>query len=139
MKNILAILLSFFALGQASAASSVAYEYVSIDCPAGDITLRLEETGKFLLELKHWDPKLNRHTFSETISGKWRLSGKQLLLSGNSSISYKREFIAMTIGHHSASIDSFVWEHSSVHTFADKYSLAERRAVDELLRKATLP
>ncbi len=43
----------------------VSNEYVSIDCPKGDITLKLQLDGAYSLELKHWDPKQNRHTRSE--------------------------------------------------------------------------
>jgi len=139
MKNILAILLSLLAGGEASSVPLVAYEYVSVDCPEGDITLKLETTGVFLLVLKHWDAKLSRHTSSETLSGNWSISGRQLSLSGSSNVVYKREPTAMTVGPHSASIDGFVWVQSSAPTFADKYDLVEKSAMDDLFHRATSP
>lgn len=114
-------------------------EYISLDCPAGDITLQLGGDGTFELELKCWDSNLCVHTSSESLSGKWQLNGKRLLLNGTALISFKRELTAMTIDMKTERIDSLVWVKSSERTFADKYILMEKQAVDDLLQKAIPP
>jgi hypothetical protein len=115
---------------------AVSNEYVSIDCPKGDITLKLQPDGAYSLELKHWDPKQNRHTRSESLSGRWRMNGKRLVLVGAGELVYERNSNSLTVGQHSASIDGFSWQSSSPSTFADKFTLVERKAVDALLLKA---
>jgi hypothetical protein len=136
MKYILSFLIALLSGDYAHAELPVGSEYVSIDCPKGDITLMLNKDGKFSLELKHWDPKQNRHTRSETLVGSWSLSGKKLVLSGSAQVTYERAPSAMTVGSYSANIDGFKWRHSSKPTFADTFSLMERKATDDLLLRA---
>lgn len=136
MKYFFLLLVALLSGSYAQAELPVASEYVSIDCPTGDITLVLNKDGKFFLELRHWDPKQNRHTRSETLSGSWRLAGKKLILSSNVEINYEREPSAMAVGNYSDNIDGFKWRHSSKPTFADTFSLVERKATDALLLRA---
>ena len=137
MKHLFALLVAFLTGASAHAELPVASEYVSIDCPKGDITLLLKKNGTFSLELKHWDSKQNRHTHNETLTGKWRISDKSLVLSGDAEISYQREPTAMTIGGYSDNIDSFKWQKSSKPTFVDTFTLVERTATDTLFMRAT--
>ena len=137
MKHLFSLFVALLTGGYAHAELPVATEYVSIDCPKGDITLMLNKDGKFSLELKHWDPKNNRHTHSETLSGSWRLSGKNLVLSSSVEVNYERERTAMTVGSYSDKIDSFEWRKSSKSTFVDTFTLMERKATDALLLRAT--
>ncbi len=126
---------SLFSIGTAVAEQPVAPEYVSIDCPKGDITLQLLGNSSFHLTLKYWSEKDHRHTHSDSISGTWRYrDGKLLLKSGESEaeLIYRRDKINMKVGSKSAAIDGFVWESSSQKTFADTFALVERNAVDRL-------
>ncbi len=137
MKHLVALLVAFLTGASAHAELPGASEYVSIDCPKGDITLLLKNNGTFSLELKYWDSKQNRHTHSETLSGSWRISGKSLVLSGSTDINYQREPTAMTIGSYSDHIDGFKWVKSSKPTFVDTFTLVERKATDALFMRAT--
>lgn len=136
MKHIVSLLVALLTSVSAHAGLPVASEYVSIDCPKGDITLLLKKDGTFSVELKHWDPMQNRHTHSETLSGSWRLSGKNLILSGSIEVTYQREPTAMTVGSYSDNIDGFTWLKSSKPTFVDTFTLVERKATDALLLRA---
>lgn len=137
MKYLFSLFVALLSSSHAHADSPGASEYVSIDCPKGDITLALSKDGTFMLELKHWDPKQNRHTHRESLTGKWRIAEKKLVLTGSVELRYLRELSAMTVGSHSGNIDSFKWESSSKPTFADTFSLVERKEVDDLFRRAT--
>ena len=117
----------------AHAGIPVANEYVSIDCPKGDMTLVLNDNGKFSLELKHWDSKHNKHTLTENLSGNWRMTDKKLTLLGDVMIEYVREPSSMKIGDSAVAIDGFKWLRSSKPTFADTFILVDRKAVDEFL------
>ena len=136
MKNILTIITSLFISNSVSAEVNVSNEYVSIDCPKGDITLNLNKNGTFLLSLKYWNKKILKHTHSDKMSGKWKLKNNQLLLSSNKNLIYKRDKIDLTVGEKSASIDSFNWVSSSGETFVDSFTLVERIAVDKLFKSA---
>lgn len=136
MKHLFALLVALVTSVSAYAELPVASEYVSIDCPKGDITLVLKKDGTFSLELKHWDPQQYRHGHSETLSGSWRLSGKNLILSGSVEVNYQREPAAMTVGRYSDNIDGFRWLNSSKPTFVDTFTLVERKATDTLLLRA---
>lgn len=136
MRNLFLLLASFFFGTFAFAGNPVAHEYVSIDCPKGDMTLLLNDNGKFSLGLKHWDSTQNKHTRTENLSGNWRISDKKLTLLGSAIIEYVREPSSMKIGDNAVTIDGFKWLHSSKPTFADTFILVERKAVDEFLKCA---
>jgi hypothetical protein len=136
MRNLLLLLTSFFFGIFAHAGTPVAHEYVSIDCPKGDMTLLLNQDGKFSLELKHWDSTQNKHTRTENLSGNWSIADKKLTLLGNVNIEYVREPSSMKIGKNAVAIDGFNWLRSSKPSFADTFTLVERKAVDEFLKGA---
>jgi hypothetical protein len=138
MKHFFSLLVALLFCGNVHAELTVAHEYVSVDCPKGDITLIMNNDGTFSLELKHWDSKKNIHTQHETFSGKWRLSGKKLILSSAVEVSYERNSTSITVGSYSANIDSFTWERSSKPTFVDTFSLVERKTLDNLFQRSIL-
>ncbi|MCI0526520.1 MAG: hypothetical protein L0Y56_03580 [Nitrospira sp.] len=134
MKKLIVMIASLFSIG-AAAEQPIATEYVSIDCPKGDISLKLLDNSRFHLELKYWNEKDHRHTHSDSMSGSWRYQNGELLLKADKSkaeIIYRRDKISMSVGSKSASIDGFVWENSSQETFADTFALVKRNAVDRL-------
>ena len=136
MKKILSTLLAVIFTGTAIANPTIALEYVSIDCPSGDITLSLNENGSFLLEIKYWSKKLNKHTHSEKISGKWKINDNTLTLKDKVTITYKRDKSELTVADKSASIDSFFWLNSTAKIFADTFTLIERKEIDKLFTSA---
>ena len=116
--------------------SLLSREYVSIDCPKGDITLLLNTDGVFGLELKIWNEETHSHTHSEKLSGKWSYSEGRLVLSGAGTIIYQRDTAELTIGSKISNIDSLNWTSSSPATFADSFTLVEREEVDQFFRGA---
>lgn len=126
-----------FISSSALAELPVAPEYVSIDCPKGDITLFLDKNGSFILELKYWDNQALRHTHSEKISGEWSYKNNELALKSEGNLIYKRDKSVLTIGKKSASIDSFYWVSSTSKTFADSFALIERIEIDNLFKSVT--
>lgn len=139
MKRVLATLTSLLFATSTHAGEGPSTEYVSLSCPAGDITLRLENNNAFVLTLKHWDNATQRHTKTETIAGAWSYSGGVLSLKGTGQLTYRRDKAALKVGSHSGEIDAFTWVSSSDPTFADGFQLVERVAVDNLFSKATPP
>jgi len=116
--------------------STASQEYVSIDCPAGDITLTLSPSLAFELVLRHWDSAENRHTSEERLAGTWSRTGETIdLASGSTTLRYRLTKIPLTIGRFSASVEAFSWVSSSG-TFADSFNLLSRVAVDAMILKA---
>lgn len=136
MKRLLGLIASLFALSSVSGQTNVASEYVSIDCPKGDIALELKPDRTFTLELKHWDSKINRHTDTERMAGTWHYASDVLTLRGNGEMKYRRKKTSLKVGSHAAEIDSFMWQRSTIPTFADSFTLVERKITDELLLRA---
>jgi len=111
-------------------------EYVSVDCPAGDISLELFPGGAFDLVLRHWNESEARHTGEERLSGTWSEAGDVIdLTSGAIALRYRATMIPMSVGSHRASVEamSFV---SSSGTFADSFNLLSRASTDALFNAA---
>jgi hypothetical protein len=130
----LAVSCTNISTGSDDGGEMIAQEYVSVDCPKGDISLFLEDNGTFVLELKYWDSKENRHTHSEKFSGQWSFKDNELELNGESTLVYKRDKSSFSIGEKTANIDSLFWVSSSSKSFADTFTLVERTEIDNFFR-----
>lgn len=106
-------------------------EFVSIECPKGDISLTLNKDQTFLLELKYWDPQTNSHTHSENMKGHWNFDGDTLILSGSVESKYKRDKMTLSIGPKSTTINGLKWLSSTPSNFADGFDLVDREATDK--------
>ncbi|MEW6603036.1 MAG: copper resistance protein NlpE N-terminal domain-containing protein [Nitrospirota bacterium] len=126
-----------FCLNTAEAGEMFAPEYVSIDCPQGDISLILKTDNSFKLEIKYWSQTENRHTHAERINGTWSSKGETLTLSGNVELTYIKDKTDLTVGSRSASIPSLKFLKGSLSTFANGFELVERTKVDKLFLEAT--
>ncbi|MES2877757.1 MAG: hypothetical protein V4713_04990 [Pseudomonadota bacterium] len=136
MKRLVSAIASLFLAISVHSQDVIAPEYVSIDCPAGDISLQLKPDHTFVLVLKHWDAKAQTHSKTETLDGSWSYTGDILVLKSRGNISYRRSKASMKVGDKAAEIDSFAWQSSAGPTFADRYMLVERVAVDSLFKSA---
>jgi len=112
--------------------------YVSIDCPAGDITLTLAEDGSFNLDLAHWNEATATHTSHDVLTGGWRVSGSVLTLQmGDLELQYVQDTAAIRLGSREYRIASLRWSASTKPTFADGLWLLEQEAIDRALKEAT--
>jgi hypothetical protein len=90
-------------------------EYVGLDHPVGELRLRLESGGRFVLQLAVWDPVVGATVGQRELSGTWRRTWRGLQLRTPARVitysgSPKRE--------------GWIWERSSLPTFADGIRLA---------------
>jgi hypothetical protein len=110
-------------------------EYVSIDCQDGDITLRLFSDGTCSIEKKTWDSQ--RHQHGQILSLRGRYTTKDAVLTiqaDDNAITYKlKSDFKMSIGNKSVTLSGWEWQRSTKSTFADKFSLIERKALDAFL------
>lgn len=136
MKRLVCAIASLFLAMPVHPQDVVAPEYVSIDCPAGDISLLLKPDHTFVLVLKHWDEKALTHNKTEMLAGAWSYTGDILALKSKGNISYRRSKASLKVGDKAAEIDSFAWQSSASPTFADRYMLVERIAADSLFNSA---
>jgi hypothetical protein len=136
MKRLFSVIASLFLAVPVHSKEVVALEYVSIDCPAGDISLQLNPDHTFVLVVNHWDAKALTHSKTEALDGSWSYTGDILVLKSRGNISYRRSEASMKVGDRAAEIDSFAWQSSTSPTFADRYMLVERIAVDSLFKSA---
>ena len=103
-------------------------EYVSTDCPTGQITLTLARDGGFTLALAIWDPVVRDHVGWRTLTGRWTLENERLVLTAHArNISYG------LIAHEDSSprdgdptVPVLHWERSNLPTFADGFDLVAR-------------
>jgi len=137
MKRFLGMIASLFLANSSHPTERIASEYVSIDCPAGDISLQLSADQTFVMSLKYWDEKTHSHTRTETLKGTWSYESNSLSLQTSSLVHYHRTTTTMKVGDRVGNLDSLTWESSAPRTFADGYVLVERGAVDDLLLSAT--
>ena len=99
-------------------------EYVSTDCPTGQITLTLARDGGFTLALAIWDPVVRDYAGWRTLTGRWTLEHDHLVLTG-----YARELsYGLVRGNEAATeggaqLPALHWERSSLPTFADGFDL----------------
>lgn len=101
-------------------------EYVSTDCPAGQITLTLARDGAFTLALAIWDPVVRDHVGWRTLTGRWTLEQEHLVLSAHArNLSY-----GIVRGSEAEGDDArgpwLHWERSNLPTFADGFDLVAR-------------
>lgn len=102
-------------------------EYVSTDCPAGQITLTLARDGGFTLALAIWDPVVRDHVGWRTLTGRWSIHDGRLVLSAHTrNLSY-----GLIPGDDDSagappSVPVLHWERSSLPTFADGFDLVAR-------------
>ena len=137
MKRLLGALALLVAVTSVQAVENPAMEYVSVSCPAGDITLRLDKNKTFALSLRHWDENARKHTKTEAIGGTWSYVNNVLTLKGKAELSYLRDKAALKMGSMGAEIDAFTWKRSSAPTFADGFQLVERVAADKFFLSVT--
>lgn len=124
-------------LNTIEACEMFAPEYVSIDCPQGDISLFLNTDNSFKLEIKYWSQTENRHTHTDKINGTWSSKGEKLTLSGNVDFECIKDKTCLTVGAHSANIPSLKFIKGSINIFANGFILFERTKVDDLFFEAT--
>ena len=112
--------------------------YVSIDCPAGDITLTLAEDGSFNLDLAHWSEAASMHTSHDVLTGSWRVSGPVLTLQMDDlQLQYVQDTAEIRLGSREYRIASLRWSASTKPTFADGFLLLEQEAIDRALKEVT--
>ena len=103
-------------------------EYVSTDCPAGQITLTLARDGGFTLALAIWDPVVRDHVGWRTLTGRWTLGSDRLLLTAHArNLSYSlvaRDGSSLHEGD--PAVPVLHWERSNLPTFADGFDLVAR-------------
>ncbi len=103
-------------------------EYVSTDCPTGQITLTLSHDGGFTLALAIWDPVVRDHVGWRTLTGRWSIDEGRLTLSGRArDVSYGIVFEDGTAEPDASPVPALHWERSSLPTFADGFDLVARR------------
>ena len=103
-------------------------EYVSIDCPAGQITLTLARDGGFTLALAIWDPVVRDYVGWRTLTGHWTLEHEHLVLAAHArKLSYGVVPGSETENGVDASLPTLHWERSNLPTFADGFDLVARR------------
>lgn len=117
--------------GAARRRHGLATRYVSVDCPAGDITLTLGDDGVFLLVLAIWDPVVRDHVGRRMLRGHWRSAeGYVELDAGARRLRYR--FAAPGEGQDADASprggSMLHWERSDLPTFADGFTLVERAA-----------
>lgn len=102
-------------------------EYVSTDCPTGQITLTLARDGGFTLALAIWDPVVRDHVGWRTLTGRWKIEDGRLALSSHArDLSYgliSEDGSALEDG---SDVPALYWERSSLPTFADGFHLVAR-------------
>lgn len=102
-------------------------EYVSTDCPTGQITLTLSRDGGFVLALAIWDPVVRDHVGWRTLTGRWRIEGGRLTLSSHArDLSYGLISEDGSSAEDSSRVPALHWERSSLPTFADGFDLVAR-------------
>ncbi len=102
-------------------------EYVSTDCPTGQITLTLSRDGGFTLALAIWDPVVRDHVGWRTLTGRWSIEDGHLLLLGHArSLSYGLIADDGSSAGDAAGVPALHWERSSLPTFADGFDLVAR-------------
>jgi hypothetical protein len=92
-------------------------EYVGLEHPAGELRLRLESGGRFNLRLLVWDPIVGEIVGQRELTGTWRRTWRGLQLKSPARvITYSG----------SPEREGWIWERSSLPTFADGISLVAR-------------
>lgn len=130
------IFLLFLVIPQISSAQKLE-EYVSIECPDGDIKLTLSDDNSFRLEKKFWDEKTKQHTHSESLAGNWRRRGRDLfLILPNSELYYQETSDELKIANHKAKLKAYRWMSSSSPSFTDRIDLFEKEKLDSFLIEA---
>lgn len=103
-------------------------EYVSTDCPSGQITLTLADDGRFTLILEIWDPVVRDHVGLSTLTGYWSVQRGRLELAARArSLSYGLVHNDRAAGENGALVSALRWERSSLPTFADGFTLVARQ------------
>ena len=115
-----------------------AEQYVSMDCPAGDITLTLGSDQTFDLTILFWDENTNQHTGQETIKGHWTKANRFVTLtsSDNNKIVYELTTTHMKIGLNEINAITYGFISNDHDTFASGYGLLEKEQTDEFLLRA---
>jgi hypothetical protein len=102
-------------------------EYVSTDCPTGQITLTLASDGGFTLALAIWDPVVRDHVGWRTLTGRWAIEDGHLILSAHArNLSYGLIPADGSAIEDSSHVPALHWERSSLPTFADGFDLVAR-------------
>ena len=96
-------------------------DFVGVNHPAEKLSLRLERSGRFALRLSVWDPVVGAFVATRELTGRWRctLSGGIKLCGPTRTLWY---------GPSSGASDGWVWERSTMPTFADGIVLLRRTA-----------
>ena len=112
-------------------------QYVSITCPAGDITLTLNDDHTFELSISFWDETKQAHSGQEAVSGRWIKYDKVLMLvtSEGDEVRYDQNLTAMGVGNAKADVMTYRFKSSQQDFFATGFDLLEKGAVDDVLRK----
>ncbi len=104
------------------------FEYVSTDCPTGQITLTLTRDGGFTLALAIWDPVVRDHVGWRTLSGNWDADEERLTLSSRArELTYGLGPLESAAARGPRIVPVLRWERSSLPTFADGFDLVARR------------
>jgi hypothetical protein len=102
-------------------------EYVSTDCPTGQITLTLASDGGFTLALAIWDPVVRDYVGWRTLTGRWTIESDHLMLSAHArNLSYGLISEDGSADENAPRIPALHWERSSLPTFADGFDLVAR-------------
>lgn len=102
-------------------------EYVSTDCPTGQITLTLASDGGFTLALAIWDPVVRDHVGWRTLTGRWEIEDGHLVLSAHArNLSYGLISAPCSTAEGTSHVPALHWERSSLPTFADGFDLVAR-------------
>ena len=102
-------------------------EYVSTDCPTGQITLTLASDGGFTLALAIWDPVVRDYVGWRTLTGRWAIDSGHLILSAHArDLSYGLISADDSATEDVSHIPALHWERSSLPTFADGFDLVAR-------------
>jgi hypothetical protein len=112
---------------RARSSAGLLSEYVSTDCPSGQITLTLARDGGFTLALAIWDPVVCDHVGWRTLTGRWTLEREHLVLAAHA-----RNLSYCVLPEGEAEVDgeppvaALHWERSNLPTFADGFDLVAR-------------
>ena len=102
-------------------------EYVSTDCPTGQITLTLSSDGGFTLALAIWDPVVRDYVGWRTLTGRWEIESGHLMLTAHArNLAYGLISEDGSADEDASRIPALRWERSSLPTFADGFDLVAR-------------
>lgn len=112
--------------------------FVSIESKAGDIRLVLKEAKQFTITISYWDDASKSHTGEDSLAGKWKKNGNDLILMfDNKNIAeYEAGKTELKAGDFEAEIFTYKFKKSKAKYFGRGIDLLMKQNVDQMLIQA---